>query len=322
MGDLRETALVGAAERIAGYREGLGAARVTPVATRAEVRGALGDFGDGPTPLDDVIEELVSGATPGLMSSAGPRYFGFVTGGSVDAALVAETLAAGWDQCAFNEAMSPAAVAFEDVAGGWLKEMLGLPTSASVGFVTGAQAANTVGLASARWSVLHDRGWDVDRDGLHGAPRVRVVVGAERHATIDRAVRLLGLGEGSLAVVPALADGAMDAEALGGLLHAGTALPTIVCAAGGQREHRRVRRPRGSGRAGPRRRRVGARRRCVRAVGRGEPVDVRSSWTDRAGGFVGVRRAQVAERPVRLRATCSAPIPTSTRRRCRTRPRT
>ena len=164
MGDLRE-ALVGAAERIAGYREGLGAARVTPVATRAEVRGALGDFSDGPTPLDDVIEELVSGATPGLMSSAGPRYFGFVTGGSVDAALVAETLAAGWDQCAFNEAMSPAALAFEDVAGGWLKEILGLPTSASVGFVTGAQAANTVGLASARWSVLHDRGWDVGRDG-------------------------------------------------------------------------------------------------------------------------------------------------------------
>ena len=232
MGDLREE-LVGAAERIAGYREGLGAARVTPVATRAEVRGALGDFGDGPTPLDDVIEELVSGATPGLMSSAGPRYFGFVTGGSVDAALVAETLAAGWDQCAFNEAMSPAALAFEDVAGGWLKEILGLPTSASVGFVTGAQAANTVGLASARWSVLHDRGWDVGRDGLHGAPRVRVVVGAERHATIDRAVRLLGLGEGSLAVVPALADGAMDTEALGGLLHAGAAHPTIVCVQAG-----------------------------------------------------------------------------------------
>ena len=180
-----------------------------------------------------MIDELVEAATPGLMASAGPRYFGFVTGGSIDAALVADVLAAGWDQCAFNEAMSPAALAFEDVAGGWLKEILGLPTSASVGFVTGAQAANTVGLASARWSVLHDRGWDVGRDGLHGAPRVRVVVGAERHATIDRAVRLLGLGEGSLEVVPALADGAMDTVALADVLGAEDAGPTIVCAQAG-----------------------------------------------------------------------------------------
>ena len=167
------------------------------------------------------------------MASAGPRYFGFVTGGSLDAALVADILATGWDQCAFNEAMSPAALAFEDVAGAWLKEILGLPTTASVGFVTGGQGANTVGLASARWSVLHRHGWDVGRDGLRDAPRVRVVVGAERHATIDRAVRLLGLGEGSLEVVPALPDGAMDTVALGDVLRADDAGPTIVCVQAG-----------------------------------------------------------------------------------------
>lgn len=226
-------ALADAAGRIAEYREHLLRAKVTPIADRREVRLALGELRDGPAPVDDVIAELVEAASPGLMASAGPRYFGFVTGGSLDAALVADVLATGWDQCAFNEALSPAAIAVEDVAGTWLKDILGLPSTASVGFVTGAQGANTVGLAAARWSVLHRHGWDVGRDGLAGAPRVRVVVGAERHATIDRAVRLLGLGERSLEVVPALSDGAMDAGALIELLGALDPGPTIVCAQAG-----------------------------------------------------------------------------------------
>ena len=229
MVDLRG-ALADAAGRIAEYREHLPMAKVTPIAHRREVRLALGELRDGPAPLDDVIAELVEAASPGLMASAGPRYFGFVTGGSLDAALVADVLATGWDQCAFNEALSPAAIAVEDVAGAWLKDILGLPSTASVGFVTGAQGANTVGLAAARWSVLHRHGWDVGREGLAGAPGVRVVVGAERHATIDRAVRLLGLGERSLEVVPALSDGAMDAGALVELLGALEPGPTIVCA--------------------------------------------------------------------------------------------
>ena len=232
MVDLRG-ALADAAGRIAEYREHLSMAKVTPIAHRREVRLALGELRDGPAPLDDVIAELVEAASPGLMASAGPRYFGFVTGGSLDAALVADVLATGWDQCAFNEALSPAAIAVEDVAGAWLKDVLGLPSTASVGFVTGAQGANTVGLAAARWSVLHRHGWDVGRDGLAGAPGVRVVVGAERHATIDRAVRLLGLGERSLEVVPALSDGAMDAGALVELLGALEPGPTIVCAQAG-----------------------------------------------------------------------------------------
>jgi glutamate/tyrosine decarboxylase-like PLP-dependent enzyme len=232
MVDLRG-ALADAAGRIAEYREHLPMAKVTPIAHRREVRLALGELRDGPAPLDDVIAELVEAASPGLMASAGPRYFGFVTGGSLDAALVADVLATGWDQCAFNEALSPAAIAVEDVAGAWLKDILGLPSTASVGFVTGAQGANTVGLAAARWSVLHRHGWDVGRDGLAGAPGVRVVVGAERHATIDRAVRLLGLGERSLEVVPALSDGAMDAGALVELLGALEPGPTIICAQAG-----------------------------------------------------------------------------------------
>jgi glutamate/tyrosine decarboxylase-like PLP-dependent enzyme len=227
MDELR-VALERTAEVIASYREGLPSAPVTTAASREDVRRSLGELREKGARLDDVLEELADAAAPGLLATAGPRYYGFVTGGSLDAALVADLLAVGWDQCAYNPALSPAAIAVEDVAGGWLKELLGLPAHASVGFTTGAQGANTVGLAAARWKVLNDAGWDVGRDGLHGAPRVRIVVGAERHATIDRAVRLLGLGERSLVEVPARPDGSMDADRLPGALADG--VPTIVCA--------------------------------------------------------------------------------------------
>jgi glutamate/tyrosine decarboxylase-like PLP-dependent enzyme len=166
------------------------------------------------------------------MASGGGRYYGFVIGGSLDAALVADLIASGWDQVGFNEALSPAAIAFEDVAGTWLKDLLRIPGSASVGFVTGAQAGNTVGLAAARWEVLRRHGWDVGLDGLNGAPPVRVVAGAERHATIDRAVRLLGLGERSIVEIPARGDGSVDPDALADEL-SGDGGPTIVCAQAG-----------------------------------------------------------------------------------------
>ena len=223
-----------AAQIIADYRERLQGARVAPVEGRADVRRNFGgELADAPTPLPQVVDELVAAATPGLMASAGPRYFGFVIGGSLDAALVADVLTSGWDQNAFNEAISPAAIAAEDVAGGWLKELLGLPATASVGFVTGAQGANSVGLAAARWWVLHQAGWDVGRNGLFGAPRVRVLAGAERHATIDRTIRFLGLGEDAIEEVPALPNGAMDTDALALALSRGAGAPTIVCAQAG-----------------------------------------------------------------------------------------
>jgi glutamate/tyrosine decarboxylase-like PLP-dependent enzyme len=222
------------ADHISAYRVDLKQSRVAPLATRAEIVAGMA----GPVPEDgaitrEVVAELVARATPGLMASAGPRYFGFVVGGSVDAALAADLLTSGWDQVGFNEALSPAALAFEDVAGGWLKDLLGIPSSASVGFVTGAQAANTVGLAAGRWKVLRDHGWDVGVDGLFGAPRLRVVVGEERHATIDRSLRLLGVGEKAMAVVPARSDGSMDASALSDTLDSEPAAPTIVVAQSG-----------------------------------------------------------------------------------------
>ena len=221
------------AAEIAEYHDRLPERRVTPAQRRAEVRAALDrPVPDEGSPPAEVLDEFLLAAQPGLMASAGPRYFGFVVGGALEAALLADLVAVGWDQLAFNEATSPAAIAFEDVAGRWLKELLGLPATASTGFVTGAQGANTVGLAAARWKVLADAGWDVGRKGLRGAPEVKVYAGAERHATIDRALRLLGLGEDSLVEVPATANGAMDARALATAL-AAAAGPTIVCAQAG-----------------------------------------------------------------------------------------
>ena len=232
--DALRTSLHRVADLIADYRGAVPDARVTPVATRHEVGETLaGELPYDPAPADAVIDELVASATPGLMASAGPRYFGFVIGGALPAPLLADLLAIGWDQNAFNEATSPAALAFEDAAGVWLKQLLGLPATVSVGFVTGGQAANTVGLAAGRWRVLDRHGWDVGRDGLNGAPPVRVVVGAERHGTIDRAVRLLGLGERSILAIPATSQGAMDTRALESTLGSMSAGPTIVCAQAG-----------------------------------------------------------------------------------------
>jgi glutamate/tyrosine decarboxylase-like PLP-dependent enzyme len=233
MDDLRSS-LHRVADLIADYRESLPDQEVMPRSRRSDVRQALDpSLPAGGAALEDVIDDLVSAAGSGLIASAGPRYFGFVIGGSPAAALAADLLTSGWDQCAFNEALSPAALAFEDVAGRWLKELLGVPERASVGFATGGQAANTIGLAAARWSVLQQAGWDVGLRGLNGAPRVRVFAGMERHATIDRSLRLLGLGESALVPVPVTAQGAMDAAALACLLDSGPAGPVIVCAQAG-----------------------------------------------------------------------------------------
>jgi glutamate/tyrosine decarboxylase-like PLP-dependent enzyme len=229
-----ERSLHHAADLIAAYRRDASTARAGAELPREAVAAALDPaLPDGPTPLHAVIDDLVAGAAPGLVCTPGPRYFGFVVGGSIDAAVVADLLTTGWDQNAFNAALAPAAVAFEDVAGTWLKELLHLPASASAGFVTGAGAANTVGIAAGRTHVLAAHGWDVGRDGLAGAPRVRIVASVERHATIDRALRLLGLGDGSIETVPALANGEMNPHAVEAALADAPAVPTIVCAQAG-----------------------------------------------------------------------------------------
>jgi glutamate/tyrosine decarboxylase-like PLP-dependent enzyme len=229
MDDLRAL-LLDAAGRAADYRESVGDRPVFPHDVDAgKLRAALGDLADAPAAPGDVLAQLADAVEPGLVGSAGPRYFGFVVGGALDAATGAEVLATGWDQVAFNAVTSPAAAVVEIVAGEWLKDLLGLPAGASFGLVTGGQAANTVGLAAARHHVLATAGWDVERRGLFGAPAVRLVVGGERHATIDRSARLLGFGTGALDPVAVDDHGAIDVDDLERVIARGPTGPAIVC---------------------------------------------------------------------------------------------
>jgi glutamate/tyrosine decarboxylase-like PLP-dependent enzyme len=205
-----------------------------PVGRPADLHGLRAAIGgplpEAPADAGEVLDAFVAGAEPGLVTTAGPRYFGFVVGGALDAPTAVDMVASGWDQNAFSTALSPAAMVAEEAAGGWLKELLGLPAHCSAGFVTGCQQANTVGLAAARHHVLADAGWDVERDGLIGAPRLRLLAGAERHATIDRAARLLGFGTAAVEPVAADGQGALDPGALRAALDGG---PAIVCAQAG-----------------------------------------------------------------------------------------
>ena len=216
-----------AAEAASDYRASLPHRQVSPSEHR--LPGFGGPLPQHGSPAADVLDELLQAAEPGLMATAGPRFFGFVIGGSLASAAAADVLTTGWDQCGFNSVLSPAAAAAEDVAGGWLKELLGIPSSASVGFVTGGQAANTVGLAAARHHVLGEQGWDVERNGLAGAPRVRVVASHERHATIDRSLRLLGFGTEVVEPVATDGNGAIDVRDLERVLATPSGAPAIVC---------------------------------------------------------------------------------------------
>jgi glutamate/tyrosine decarboxylase-like PLP-dependent enzyme len=228
MGDL--SALMRfAAERAANYRDRVAELPVFPFAVDLEVlREALGPIPEGPTPADMVVRELADLVEPALVATTGPRYFGFVVGGVLDAPTAADVLTTGWDQVAFNAVSSPGTAVVEEVAGRWLIDLLGLPPSASFGFCTGAQAANTISLAAARHQVLHNAGWDVEQDGLVGAPKVRIVANGERHATVDRALRLLGFGVGALEPVATGEQGAIDIADLRRVLDEGRSAPTIV----------------------------------------------------------------------------------------------
>jgi glutamate/tyrosine decarboxylase-like PLP-dependent enzyme len=191
-----------------------------------------GPLPDGPSDPAEVVELLASGADPGLVGSAGPRFFGFVIGGGVPAALGADWLTSAWDQNAGLLIASPAAGVVETVAASWALDLLGLPADASVGFVTGATMANFTALAAARHHVLGEAGWDVERDGIQDAPRVHAVAGEERHVTLDLALRYLGFGTGRTHLVPADGQGRMRADALRETL-ARCDGPTIVCAQAG-----------------------------------------------------------------------------------------
>ncbi len=222
------------AKHVADYREGASDLPVAPSLDLARLRAALGgQLREEGTDAHAVIDELAAAVEPALMNTTGPRYFGYVIGGALDAASCADMLATGWDQVAFNATTSPAAAVVEEVAGDWLKEAFGLPAHASFGLVTGGQAANTVGLAAARHRVLARAGWNVEERGLNGAPQVRVVASEERHATVDRSLRLLGIGASAVEPVATDPNGAIDPADLARVLEAGPDAPTIVCVQAG-----------------------------------------------------------------------------------------
>jgi glutamate/tyrosine decarboxylase-like PLP-dependent enzyme len=218
------------AELAADYVESLGTRPVFPDVTPEQLREALGGpLPEEPVPADEVVEELAAAAEPGLVAMGSGRYFGFVIGGALPAALAADWLTTAWDQNAGLYVGGPSASVVERVTREWFVELLGLPGESSIGFVTGTQMAHVTGLAAARWHVLDAVGWDVGAKGLTGAPAVQVLAGEKRHVTVDRALRLLGLGTPT--VVAADSEGRLVPEALREALGDG---PTIVCAQAGE----------------------------------------------------------------------------------------
>ncbi|MCR2811871.1 aminotransferase class V-fold PLP-dependent enzyme [Microbacterium sp. zg.Y1090] len=233
--DERERAL-GAAYRAAlGFFDDLDERPVWPRADLDEMLSAFGrSLPDGPSDAGAVIAELVDRAEPGLVSIPGGRFFGFVIGGTVPAALAADWLVSAWDQNSGSSTMTPTVVALERIAGAWVCELLGLAATASVGFVTGAQMANFACLAAARHAMLRRAGWDLVQRGLRGAPPLRFLAGADRHGAVDRALRFAGVGSDEITVVASDDQGRMLPEALSQELAAGAGAPAILCLQAGE----------------------------------------------------------------------------------------
>src|SRR3954454_25329294 len=179
------TLLARAAELAADHLDSIAERHAGALAGPAELRHALGGgLPEDGVPADRVIEELARDAAPGLVASPGPRYFGFVVGAAVPAALAADWLAAAWDQNAFSAVSSPAGAVVEEAAGAWLLELLGLPADAGVGQTTGAQGAHVTGLAPSRGALVAQEGWDAKEQGLAGSRTLRVFLGEEAHVTV------------------------------------------------------------------------------------------------------------------------------------------
>lgn len=222
-----DAALDIAHERARAWLDGLDERVVCAKADAGSVAAALGrELPDGPADPADVVRLLADAAEPGLVATPSGRFFGFVIGGTLPAALAADWLVSAWDQNAALRAASPAGTAVDDIAAAWLLDVLGLPADAGVGFVTGGTMANFAGLAAARDAVLARAGWNAAQRGLAGAPSVRVLVGAERHDSVDVALRYLGLG----APEPVAVDdqGRLRPDALAAALRSGPRGPVIV----------------------------------------------------------------------------------------------
>ncbi len=222
------------AEIAADFLETLDTRPIRPSAGIEELREVLGGpLPDTPSDPLEVIDALSAAAEPGVVGIPSGRYFGFVIGGALPAALAADWLTSVWDQNAGLVIAGPSAAIVEEVAGEWLKELLGIPAGASFSFVTGCQMAHATCFAAARHAVLEQVGWDVEHDGLAGSPQITVVAGERRHVTIDRALRLVGIGSGSSRRVEVDDQGRMRIDALQATLR-DVEGPAIVCAQAGE----------------------------------------------------------------------------------------
>jgi glutamate/tyrosine decarboxylase-like PLP-dependent enzyme len=214
------------ATRSGRYLDGLRERPVRPDPVAVAALDALdGELPDGPLDPHEVIEQLDRFGSPATMAEAGPRFFGFVMGGALPAALAADWLAAAWDQNTGLYNVTPATARIEQTALRWLLELLGLPPGTAGAFVTGATVANFVSLAAARHRVLARAGWNVEADGLFGAPPITVAIGAEAHPTLVKALGLLGLGRNRVVRVPVDGQGRLRVEEI-----PASTTPTIVCA--------------------------------------------------------------------------------------------
>src|SRR5271168_5015960 len=210
------------------HLDGLGSGAVASTATLAELRSRLRKpLNDHGLDAEEVLRELVRDAQGGILGSAGGRFFAWAMGGSVPAALAADWMTSAWDQNAVLYACSPSAAVVEEVAGEWLKDLLGIPRSASFAFVSGCQMAHVTCLAAARHALLEDRGWDVERRGLCGAPVIRVLA-SNRHGSVERAIRLLGIGEDNVVDLELNDDSQITPGVLGDALGAAPEAATIV----------------------------------------------------------------------------------------------
>ncbi|HVN77919.1 MAG TPA: aminotransferase class V-fold PLP-dependent enzyme [Terriglobia bacterium] len=221
--------LENAAQRAISYLEGLESRSVAPsveaVASLSKLNEPLPDLPDRSDSVLQLLDEICSPATTAM---AGPRYFGFVIGGTLPVTLAANWLAGAWDQNTGLYNVTPATAWLEQIALRWLVDLFGLPTKCGGAFVTGATMANFCALAAARHSVLKQAGWNVEAEGLFGAPAITVAVGAEAHPTLFKSLGLLGLGRSRVCIVPADSQGRMKADALPSLTN-----PAIVCVQAG-----------------------------------------------------------------------------------------
>jgi glutamate/tyrosine decarboxylase-like PLP-dependent enzyme len=230
----RRTLLHQTADLAADFLEGLPSRPVHATAGHDDLLAAF----DGELPArgeaaGEIVSDLARIADPGLIGSAGPRYFGFVIGGSLPSALAADWLTSAWDNNAGLYAIGPSASVAEEVAGRWLIDLFGLPAGSSIGYSTGATMASFTGVAAGRHRVLERLGWNVEEDGLAGAPEIAVVVGAEAHVTIHVSLQMLGLGRNRVHRVEADEQGRMRPDRLREVLAGLRERPVIVCAQSG-----------------------------------------------------------------------------------------